>query len=160
MNSTVLIINVIALIGIILAFVKDKPKAIHSLKTAGKAFVGILPMTLIIIVIIGLLLGFITSEQISQFIGTQSGPAGVFLIGIAGAILHIPALLAFPLGASLLENGASITAVAAFLTTVTMIGVITLPLEIKELGKKMALLRNGFSFMIALAIAFLMGMVL
>jgi uncharacterized membrane protein YraQ (UPF0718 family) len=41
-----------------------------------------------------------------------------------------------------------------------MIGMITLPLEIKVLGKKMALLRNGFSFIAALLIAFIMGMLL
>lgn len=160
MNITAVIINLIALVGIIIAFLKDRSKAIKALKIVGKVFIGILPMTLIIIVVIGLLLGFISSSQISQFIGDQSGPAGVFLIGIAGAILHIPALLAFPLGSSLLQNGASITAVAAFLTTLTMIGMITLPLKIRELGKKMALLRNGFSFIAALAIAFLMGLLL
>jgi uncharacterized membrane protein YraQ (UPF0718 family) len=160
MNSTAVIINLIALVGIGIALVKNKHKAVKSLKIAGKTFLRILPMTLIIVVVIGLLLGFISSDQISQFIGNQSGPFGVVLIGIAGAVMHIPALLAFPLGASLLENGASITAVAAFLTTLTMIGMITLPLEIKELGKKMALLRNGFSFVAALVIAFLMGMLL
>jgi hypothetical protein len=32
--------------------------------------------------------------------------------------------------------------------------------EIKELGKKMALLRNGFSFLVAIAIALLMGVIL
>ena len=160
MNITAIVINLIALIGIIIAFTKSKQKGLKSLKIAGKTFLRILPMTLIIVIIIGLLLGFISSEQISQFIGNQSGPFGVILIGVVGALMHIPALLAFPLGSSLLENGASITAVAVFLTTLTMIGMITLPLEIKELGKKIALLRNSFSFIAALLIAFLMGMLL
>jgi uncharacterized membrane protein YraQ (UPF0718 family) len=160
MNITAIIINLIALIGIIIAFIKNKQKALKSLKMAGKTFVRILPMTLIIVIVIGLLLGFISSDQISHFIGNQSGPFGVILVGVAGAVMHIPALLAFPLGSSLLDNGASITAVAAFLTTLTMIGMITLPLEIKVLGKKMALLRNGFSFIAALLIAFILGMLL
>lgn len=74
--------------------------------------------------------------------------------------MHIPSLIAFPLAASLLKNGASITAVAAFITTLTMIGTITLPLEIKELGKKVALLRNGLSFIVAIVIALIMGVIL
>jgi len=41
-----------------------------------------------------------------------------------------------------------------------MIGTITLPLEIKELGKKMAILRNGLSFVIAIIIALVMGAIL
>ena len=85
---------------------------------------------------------------------------GVLIVGAAGAVLHIPALLSFPLAASLLEEGASVSAVAAFITTLTMIGTITLPLEIKELGKKMAILRNGISFVIAIIIALIMGVIL
>jgi len=74
--------------------------------------------------------------------------------------MHIPALLSFPLASSILENGASVTAVVAFITTLTMIGMITLPLEIKMLGKQIALLRNGISFVIAILIAFIIGMIL
>jgi uncharacterized membrane protein YraQ (UPF0718 family) len=72
----------------------------------------------------------------------------------------MPAVVAFPLAASLLANGASVQSVAAFITTLTMIGVVTLPLEIKEFGRRMALLRNVFSAAAALAIALAMGALL
>lgn len=160
MNVTAIIINGIAVAALILAFIKDKDKAVKSLKMALKSFIKILPMVFILIIVIGLLLGFVPPEQISRFVGEQSGAGGVLLIGMMGAIMHIPSLLSFPLAASILENGASVTAVAAFITTLTMIGMITLPLEIKILGKKMALLRNGISFVIAVLIAFIMGMLL
>ncbi len=160
MNITALIINSIAIVGLLIAFVKNKEKAFTSLKIALKSFIKLLPIVFIIIIFIGLLLGFVPPEQISRFVGEQSGIGGVLLIGVVGALMHIPALLSFPLAASMLESGASITAIAAFITTLTMIGMITLPLEIKILGKKMALLRNGLSFIVALLIAFLMGMIL
>jgi len=160
MNITAIIINSIAVAALILAFIKDKDKAVQSLKIALKSFTKILPMVFIIIIAIGLLLSFVPPEQISRFVGEQSGAGGVLLVGVVGAIMHIPALLSFPLAASILESGASVTAVAAFITTLTMIGMITLPLEIKILGKKMALLRNGISFVIAILIAFIMGMIL
>jgi len=41
-----------------------------------------------------------------------------------------------------------------------MIGIVTLPLEIKELGRKMALLRNGISFIVAIIIGIIMGIIL
>jgi uncharacterized membrane protein YraQ (UPF0718 family) len=160
MNYTALIINIIAIVALLISVIKNKEKARQSLKMAGKTFISMLPMLFIIISIIGLLLGFVPPEQISRFIAEQSGPGGVLIIGIVGALMHIPALLSFPLAASILESGASVTAVVAFITTLTMIGMITLPLEIQILGKKMALLRNGISFVVALLIAFLMGMIL
>jgi uncharacterized membrane protein YraQ (UPF0718 family) len=160
MNYTALIINIIAIVTLLISVIKNKEKARQSLKMAGKTFINMLPMLFIIISFIGLLLGFVPPEQISRFIAEQSGPGGVLIIGIVGALMHIPALLSFPLAASILESGASVTAVVAFITTLTMIGMITLPLEIQILGKKMALLRNGISFVVALLIAFLMGMIL
>ena len=74
--------------------------------------------------------------------------------------MHIPALLSFPLAASLLEEGASVSVVTAFIITLTMIGTITLPIEIKELGRELALLRNGISFVIAILIALVIGVIL
>lgn len=160
MNVTALVVNGIAIAGVIAAFYRDRAKAVRSLKAAAVSFVRILPMALIIILFIGLLLGFVPPHQLSRFVGEQSGIGGVLLVGVVGALMHIPALLSFPLAASLLESGATVTAVAAFITTLTMIGTITIPLEIKELGKRLALLRNGISFVVAIAIALIMGLIL
>lgn len=160
MNSTTIFINIFAISCLIFAFIKDRAKTKRSLILAVKSFFRIIPTVLIIIILIGLLLGFVPSSEISKIVGEQSGVGGVILVALFGAILHIPALISFPLAASLLKSGASIVAVAAFITTLTMIGTVTLPLEIKELGKKIALLRNGISFIIAIIIAFIMGAIL
>ncbi len=160
MYATALVINVTAATCLAIAFALDRERAMESLKTAGKFFIKILPTVLAILILIGLLSGFVPSDQISRFVGEQSGIAGILLIGTIGAVLHIPALLSFPLAASLLEEGASISAVAAFITTLTMIGTVTLPLEIRMLGRKLAILRNGMSFVIAIIIALIMGAVL
>ena len=160
MNWTAIIINVFVLFCLVLAFIKNRKKAVESLRIAARSLVKILPMVFTIIILIGLLLGFIPPDQISRFLGEQSGIGGVLLIAVVGALMFIPALLSFPLAASFLEGGASITAVAAFITTLTMIGMITLPIEIRELGPKMAFLRNGMSFVIAVIIALIMGAVL
>ncbi len=64
------------------------------------------------------------------------------------------------MAAALLNKGASVTSVVVFITTLTMIGVVTLPLEIKELGKRLALWRNGLSFIIAIIIGIIMGVIL
>lgn len=160
MNTTVIFINLFALGGLIFALIKSREKTKQSLIVAAKSFLRILPTVLIIIVIIGLFLAFVPPTSVVKFIGEQAGFTGILAIASLGAVLHIPSLVSFPLAASLLQSGASITAVAAFITTLTMVGVVTLPLEIRELGKKMALLRNGLSFGIAILIAFLVGVIL
>jgi len=160
MNTTTIIINLFALGCLIFAFIKDRTKTKQSLIIALKSFLCILPTILIIIIFIGLLLGFIPPSQISKIVGKEAGFGGILLVAILGAILHIPSLISFPLAASLLKSGASVTSVAVFITTLTMIGIVTLPLEIRELGKKIALLRNGISFIIAIIIGLIIGLIL
>ena len=160
MSSTVIVINALVVCCLVVSFVRDRARTRRSLLVAAKSLLRILPTVLIVIVFIGLLLGFVSPERISGIVGEQSGFGGVLPAALLGALLHIPALISFPLAASLLESGASVTVVAVFITTLTMIGVVTLPLEIKELGKRMALLRNGMSFIIAILIALIMGRIL
>ena len=160
MSPAAIFINGFVLLCLIGSFFKDKAKTKKALKVAVKSFIKMLPMVLMIIILIGLLLGLVPPERISQFIGEQAGWGGFFLIALTGAIMHIPSLLSFPLAASLLEGGAAITSVAVFITTLTMIGVIMLPLEIQVMGKKFAYLRNGISFIIAILIALILGAVI
>jgi len=159
-SSTTIIINAIAIFFLILAFIKDKKKTKGALKAALKSFVSILPKTIMIIFAIGYLLTFIPPSAIAKFVGDQAGFGGTIVISFLGAVLFIPSIISFPLAGSLLQSGASVTSVAAFITTLTMIGFVTLPLEIKILGKKFAALRNGFSYIVALLISFLMGVIL
>jgi uncharacterized membrane protein YraQ (UPF0718 family) len=160
MNVTVLAINLLAAAALVVSFIKDRKKTVAALKAALRLFLRLLPFFVLVILLIGLLFTFLPPEKLSSIIGEQSGFSGVLLTALLGAVLHIPALISFPLAASTLEMGASVTAVAAFITTLTMIGVVTLPIEIRELGKQRALLRNGLSFIGALLISLLMGVIL
>ena len=157
---TITIVNLIAFIWLIFSLIKDKNKTKESLKIALRTFIKILPMIIIIIIFIGFLLGFLPPDMISRIIGEQSGVLGILITAVLGSILFIPALISFPLAASLLNSGASIMSVAAFITTLTMVGIMTLPLEIKEMGKKITMLRNVFSFIFAIIIALIIGAIL
>lgn len=157
---TVIIINLIALIWLLFSIVRSKSNTRKSLKIAFKTFLRILPIIIIIVVFIGFLLGFLPPEIISEVVGEQAGFLGIMVTAILGSILFIPALISFPLAASLLKGGASIMSVAAFITTLTMVGIVTLPLELREMGKKITIFRNVFSFVFAIIIALIMGAVL
>jgi len=106
---------------------------------------------------LSLSMGFVSPEVITRIAGERAGGGGFLLMAGLGAVLHVPALIAFPLAASLLQSGAAIATVAVFIATLTMIGMVTLPLEIRELGRTVALLRNGLSLLGAMAIALIMG---
>jgi uncharacterized membrane protein YraQ (UPF0718 family) len=141
---------------LVLSLVKDKKKTRTALLKAWKAFNNILPQFLAILFIAGIMLAFLTPETISRSIGRKSGWWGVVGAALAGSVTLIPGFLAFPMAALLLKNGAGAMQIGAFVSTLMMVGVITLPVEIKYLGRKAAYLRNlmafGFSFLAALVI--------
>ncbi len=140
--------------------VRDRAKAKQTVQVAVKSFVGIFPSLLAIVGLIGLLLGVVPPEAISRYLGQEAGWWATVMATLIGAVMYIPSLVGFPLAASLLRAGASIATVAAFLTALVMVGTVTLPLEIRHLGKKMALGRNLLSLLFAFLIALVMGMVL
>lgn len=160
MNVTVVLINAIAVVGLGLSLAKDRTKTVQALRVALRSGAGLAPTLLGIIVVIGLLLGFVPTTTIARVVGEGSGLIGVLTAGLFGAILHIPSLVAFPLGGSMMTAGASATVVAVFITALTMVGFVTLPMEIRILGKRFTLLRNGLSLVAALLIGLLVGAIL
>jgi uncharacterized membrane protein YraQ (UPF0718 family) len=97
---------------------------------------------------------------ILKTIGRDAGFQGVIIAAAFGSVVLIPAFIAFPLAASFLRQGADVRAIAAFVTTLVMVGVITAPLEVKFFGKRFTFWRNSLSFVFALVIAFVMGVFL
>ena len=160
MTISAMVINIFVLVCLVVSIINNKTKTIEALKIALISFFKIIPTVLTIIILIGLLLTFISKELISDAIGKDSGVFGIIISALLGTVLHIPAIIAFPLAASLLKGGASIASVAAFITTLTMIGFVTLPIEIKEMGRNLTILRNSLSFIAAIIIAILIGVLI
>lgn len=138
---------------------KDKMKTKKALKKAWKALENILPQFLGVIVLVGLMMAIFDAEFISKIIGDQSGPLGVVLSALVGSITLIPGFIAFPTAAILLSNGAGYTQIAAFVSSLMMVGVMTLPVEIQYFGKKLAWSRNLLAFLFSFLVAILVGKV-
>lgn len=149
----------LAIILLVLSFLKDKKKTKMALKKAWKAFENILPEFLVVILMVGFLLAVLNPETISKIIGSESGWFGVILAAMIGSITLIPGFVAFPTAAILLENGAGYMQIAAFISTLMMVGVVTIPVEIKYFGKRISILRNGLAFIFSFIVALVIGMV-
>lgn len=156
--TTALYVVVLAALGV--SIFKSKEKTILALKKAWKSFEGILPQFLSILIIIGVMLAILTPEQISKVLGSESGWYGVLIASIIGSITLVPGFVAFPLAAALLRNGAGYMQIAAFISTLMMVGIVTMPVEIKYFGKKATIVRNLAALAFSLVVALIMGVVL
>lgn len=149
----------VALIWFVFSVIKDRRKTMNAVKMSGGMMKQMAGEIVAILFIIGLILTFIPPESIQKFMGESNAFLSTIISAIVGSITLVPAFVAFPLAGSLVNAGASIIPVVAFLTTLTMVGVVTMPLEKREFGTRFTLVRNALSFVFAIAIALLMGVI-
>lgn len=148
----------ITLLFLAISFFKDKEKTKISLKKAWKALENILPQFLVVILLVGVLLAVLNTEIISIIIGSDSGWVGVVLAATVGAITLIPGFVAFPTAAMLLQGGAGYMQIGAFVSTLMMVGVVTMPVEIKYFGKRLTIYRNVLAFIFSFFVAYIIAL--
>ncbi len=147
------------LLGVI-SLIKNKEKTFAAMKKSKSMMGNMIGEIIGIIFIIGLILTFIPPDTIKSVMSSSNVFLSTIVSALVGSITLIPAFVGFPLVGSLVDAGASIIPAVAFLTTLTMVGVVTFPLEKKEFGTKFALTRNLMSFGFAVIIALVMGVIL
>ncbi|MZP30016.1 permease [Heliobacterium undosum] len=157
---TTIVLYTIALCLAALSWRKDKSKTMVALRKAWTSFLKLLPDVLVIMLLVGISLAVLKPEIISRFIGDSSGLYGIIVALLVGSITMVPSFVAFPLAAALLQGGAGYTQVAAFVSTLMAVGIITLPAEVKYFNKPIALLRNAFAFIIAVLFTIVIGWVM
>ena len=151
--------NLIGLCVLAACVALDRRKAVRSMRRGLTTFWKIVPEMSVVLILISISLAVLTPAQLRQWLSADT-PAHFATALVVGSVALVPGFIAFPLAGVLLKNGASVSLVAGFLTTLLMVGVVTLPMEARYFGWRTALTRNGLSFIGAVAIALAMGRLL
>ncbi|MBN2617904.1 MAG: permease [Spirochaetales bacterium] len=157
---TTVIMIALAVILLILSIIKSRSKSKQAIHIAKKMFLGTIIEVAGVMAIVGLVLALLPSEIIKDILGGGNTILSTIYGALIGTVTIMPAFIAFPLTKSLYVSGAHLVSLAAFLTTLTMVGFATFPIEVRHFGKKFTIVRNSISFAMALIIAFSMGVVL
>lgn len=157
---TTLILIILALGGLIFSLVRSRQKTGEALRFARGMFLGTLSEVLAVMGLIGLILALLPPEVIGRILGGTHSFLSSLTGAVLGAVTIIPGFIAFPLADTLRDQGAHTATIAAFITTLTMVGIATYPLEVRHFGRTFTLVRNGLSFGAALLIAIIMGVFL
>lgn len=154
------ILYITTIVLLFISFYKDKAKTRMALKKSWKAVENILPQILSVFILVGIMLSVLDEQTISALIGNESGILGLALSALIGSITLIPGFVAFPLAASLLNAGAGYAQIAMFVSSLMMVGIVTLPVESNIFGKTLAIKRNVLAFLFCIFVAFIIGGVL
>jgi len=148
---------VVAGLAILVSLIVNREKTLTAVKIAAKRFVNILPAFLTMIILVSIVLFLIPDEVISSYLGGTNKFIGVLFASIFGSITLMPGFIAFPLCGILLKKGVAYIVLAAFTTTLMMVGVLTYPVEKAYFGMRVTIMRNAISFFIALVVAVMIG---
>lgn len=160
MDIFTVVLWIITGIAFVLSIIKDKNKTLSSMQMARGMMKNMMGEIVGILFLIGLILTFIPPETVKGFMEKTNTLVATTASALVGGITIIPAFVAFPLVGSLMEAGLSIVPAVAFLTTLTMVGVVTFTLEKEEFGLKFTVVRNSLSFGFAVIIALVMGVLM
>ena len=158
-NNAVIFITLCAVLSLV-SFLLDREKTLVGFKRGWKMFKNVLLPFLNILIFISVVLYFIPPSVISNYLGANSGVLGFSIAALVGSVTLIPGFISYPIAAGLIQQGASYAVVATFMTTLMMVGVVTLPLEIRYFGRRVAITRNVLNFFAAVAIGLLVGLIM
>lgn len=150
-----IILYSVAIVLTIASFFKDRGRTKKALLKSFNLFKNILPDVLSIMFFVGLSLAILTPELISSLIGESSGSLGILLSTVVGSVAIVPSFVVFPLGSTLVQNGAGLPQVAAFMSSLMAVGFVTLPMESKLFGRKFAYLRNASGAVMSVIFAYI-----
>ena len=149
---------IVAGLALLISLYFSRAKTVRSLKIAARRFTHILPAFIIMLVLISVVLYLVPDEVISHYLGGSNKFVSVILASILGSVTFLPGFIAFPLAGILVQKGVAYMVIAAFTTTLMMVGMLTAPVEKAYFGLRVTVIRNVLGFFIALVVAIMIGL--
>ena len=138
--------------AVIISFLYNRKKTVNGIKKGLKMFINLVPSILTVLILVSIMLYLVPQETIIRILGKDAGILSRFAAAAVGSISLIPGFIAYPLCGILVKSGVSYSVIAVFITTLMMVGILTLPLEKKYFGLEAAVMRNILSLAGALLI--------
>lgn len=141
-----LIMAVLAIILIYIGYSKGQDQHIRGLKSALNMTVQILPLLICAFIVAGMIQALLPREILSQWIGKESGLRGIFIGTVAGGLTPGGPYVSLPVVAGLLQAGAGVGIMVAYITAWSLWAIARLPMEIGIMGWKFTLVRLSCTF--------------
>ena len=138
----------------------QSPKALEILLTSKTYLLEMLSILPPILILVGLFEVWVPKSVITKILGAASGWKGVAVAIATGTAAMGPLYVAFPIGVSLLDKGASLFNVAIFLCVWASVKIPMILFEVKFLGAEFAVLRLALTLPSIILISYFLNVIL
>jgi uncharacterized membrane protein YraQ (UPF0718 family) len=141
-----IIMGVLAGILFLIAYYKGGGQHIIGMKSGLRMTVQILPLLIFSFIAAGMVQVLVSQQLLSKWVGTESGMRGIFIGTVAGAFAPGGPYVSLPVAAGLLQAGAGVGTMVAFLTGWSLWAFSRLPMEVGIMGWEFTLIRIASTF--------------
>jgi uncharacterized membrane protein YraQ (UPF0718 family) len=141
-----IIMGALGVILFLIGYYKGEGQHIIGMKSALRMTVQILPLLVFAFIVAGMVQVLVPQELLSKWVGGESGMRGIFIGTVAGALAPGGPYVSLPVAAGLLQAGAGVGTMVAFLTGWSLWAISRLPMEVGILGWKFTLIRIASTF--------------
>lgn len=118
------------------------------LQLGGETLLSVTPLLLAAFLIAGLTQVLISREMVERWLSARAGWRGILLACVGGALIPGGPYVYYPIAGSLLQSGAGLGVLIAFVSAKNLWSVTRLPYEFALLGPYLTLLRFGFTLIV------------
>jgi uncharacterized membrane protein YraQ (UPF0718 family) len=122
--------------------------ALDGLVAGGRTLLSVTPMLLAAFTIAGLTQVLISPQVVERWLGSQSGWRGILLACMGGALIPGGPYVYYPIAGALLQSGAGLGVLVAFVSAKNLWSLTRLPYEFALLGTHLTLTRYAFTFIV------------
>lgn len=140
---------------LVISTLKDRQKTKKALFVTLRTMLTVFPVLFLVFTLMGLMGAFVPKHVIATWLGSGSGLVSILLGEVIGAVALILPAAVFPFAGFLRDQGANYGALLGFIMTAILIGISSLPLEIKIFGLRFTVVRNVLTF----GVVFVMGVI-
>lgn len=151
------VLSIMTIAFMLVSFFINRHTTWQGIKRGLELFMNLFPILLLMLALVSVVLFFIPNEMLLTYMGEGSGIAGWGIAAFFGSVSLIPGFIAFPLCSVLIKSGVAYSTIAVFITTLMMVGIITLPLEARFFGFRTSVVRNLLSLVAALLTGLVMS---
>lgn len=129
--------------------------AIEGLLAGSKSLLSVVPLLAAAFLTAGLIQLLVKKDMVERWLGANSGWRGLALACLGGALIPGGPYVYYPIAGALLNTGAGIGVLVAFITSKNLWSISRLPMEMALLGPNLTLIRYGITFIIPPLLGFL-----
>jgi uncharacterized membrane protein YraQ (UPF0718 family) len=117
------------------------PLVAEGFRRGGKETMVLLPLLVVVLILTGFVHVLLPREVVARWLSADAGWRGLVIAWIAGAVTPGGGPVGIPLAAALVKSGAGLGVVVTYLTSLSLLSFIRLPLELGIYGGRLTLLR-------------------